>query len=70
MLTLTYGFSQAGLGTIKGTVTDSETKQPIPFTKVILKKDGQVKGGANTDFDGNFQINSVDAGSYDLEIQK
>jgi hypothetical protein len=69
LLTFTYGFSQAGLGTIKGTVTDSETKQPIPFTKVILKKDGQVKGGANTDFDGNFQINSVEAGSYDLEIR-
>ena len=69
LLTFTYGFSQAGLGTIKGTVTDADTKQPIPFTKVILKKDGQVKGGANTDFDGNFQINSIEAGSYDLEIR-
>lgn len=69
LLTLTYGFSQAGLGSIKGTVMDEETKQPIPFAKVILKKDGQVKGGANTDFDGNFQINSVEAGSYDLEIR-
>ena len=34
LLTLTYGFSQNGLGTIKGTVNDSDTKQPIPFTKV------------------------------------
>ena len=69
LLTITYGFSQNGLGTIKGTVNDADTKQPIPFTKVILKKEGQVKGGANTDFDGNFQINSIPAGSYDLEIR-
>jgi len=69
LLTLTYGFSQAGLGTIKGTVNDADTKQPIPFTKVILMKEGQVKGGANTDFDGNFQINSIPAGSYDLEVR-
>ena len=69
LLTFTYGFSQAGLGTIKGTVSDTDTKQPIPFCKVLLKKDGQIKGGANTDFDGNFQINSIEAGSYDLEIR-
>ena len=69
LLTLTYGFSQGGMGTIKGTVSDSDTKQPIPFSKVILKKNGQVKGGANTDFDGNFQINSISAGSYDLEVR-
>ena len=69
LLTLSYGFSQTGLGTIKGTVTDSDTKQPVPFSKVLLKKDGQIKGGANTDFDGNFQINSIDPGSYDIEVR-
>lgn len=69
LLTLTYGFSQTGLGTIKGTVTDSDTKQPIAFSKVLLMKDGQIKGGANTDFDGNFQINSIDPGSYDIEVR-
>lgn len=69
LLSLTYGFSQSGLGTIKGTVKDTDTKQPIPFSKVLLMKDGQVKGGANTDFDGNFQINSIDPGSYDIEVR-
>ncbi len=69
LLTFTYGFSQAGLGSIKGTVIDEDTKQPVPFAKVILKKEGQVKGGANTDFDGNFQINSIEVGEYDLEIR-
>ena len=69
LLTMSYGFSQSGLGTIKGTVKDSDSKQPIPFTKVILKQNGLVKGGANTDFDGNFQINSVSAGEYDVEVR-
>ena len=69
LLTLTYGFSQGGLGTVKGTVSDSDTKQPVAFAKVLLKKNGQVKGGANTDFDGNFQINSIDPGEYDIEVR-
>ena len=70
LLTLTYGFSQGGLGTVKGTVSDSDTKQPVAFAKVLLKKNGQVKGGANTDFDGNFQINSIDPGEYDIEVRR
>lgn len=69
LLTLSYGFSQTGLGSIKGSVLDETTKQPVPFAKVILKRDGQVKGGANTDFDGNFQINSLEVGTYDLEVR-
>jgi hypothetical protein len=69
LLTMSYGFGQAGLGSIKGTVTDEQTKQPVPFAKVVLKQNGIVKGGANTDFDGQFQINSVSAGSYDVEVR-
>lgn len=69
LLTLTYGFSQTGQGSIKGSVIDETTKQPIPFAKVILKKDGQMKAAANTDFDGNFQLNSIEVGSYDLEVR-
>lgn len=66
---MSYSFGQTGLGTIKGTVTDEDTKEPIPFAKVILKQNGLVKGGANTDFDGKFQINSVAAGTYDVEVR-
>ncbi len=68
-LTATYSFAQTGLGTIKGTVKDGDTKQPIPFCKVILIQNGNIKGGANTDFDGKFQINSVSAGEYDVEVR-
>ena len=68
-VTTVYSFSQGGLGTIKGTVTDVETKEPIPFCRVVLKKDGSIKGNANTDFDGKFQINSVEVGTYEVEVR-
>lgn len=68
-LTVTYGYAQTGLGTIRGTVKDGDTKQPIPFCKVVLIQNGNIKAGANTDFDGKFQINAVAAGEYDVEVR-
>lgn len=65
----TFGFGQVGLGTLKGSVIDAETKKPIPFCKVLILQNGSVKGGANTDFDGKFQINSIGVGSYDVEVR-
>lgn len=69
MLTALYGFSQTGLGTIKGTVTDADSKAPIAFAKVEILQDGTRKGVANTDFDGKFQINSLEPGSYDVDVR-
>ncbi len=69
LATAVYGYSQGGLGTIKGTVTDIETKEAIPFCRVVLKKDGSIKGNANTDFDGKFQINSIEVGTYEVEVR-
>ena len=67
--TASCAFAQTGLGTVKGTVKDGDTKQPIPFCKVVLIQSGSIKGGANTDFDGKFIINSVPAGEYDVEVR-
>ncbi len=69
LLTAVYGYSQGGLGTIRGTVNDVETKEPIPFCRVVLKKDGNIKANANTDFDGKFQINSIEIGTYEVEVR-
>jgi hypothetical protein len=69
LLTTAYGFGQGGLGTIKGTVTDGESKEPIPFCKVVLKKGTSISATATTDFDGKFQINSVEVGTYDVEVK-
>ena len=49
--------------------TDEKTKEPLPFCKVLLIQNGSTKAGANTDFDGKFQINAVAAGTYDVEIR-
>ena len=69
LATTIYSYGQGGLGTIKGTVTDIETKEAIPFCRVVLKKDGAIKGNANTDFDGKFQINSIEVGTYEVEVR-
>ena len=68
LLTMSYGFSQTGLGTLKGVVSDADSGEPIPFAKVVIKSGDNIKAGAETDFDGKFQINSVTAGTYDVEI--
>mgnify|MGYP000612977007 CR=1 FL=1 len=49
---------------ITGSVTD-ENGIPLPGASVLVK--GTTKG-AQTDFDGKFQINSLTPGSYDVEI--
>lgn len=69
LVTATSAYAQVGLGTLKGSVIDKDTKEPIPFCKVLITDNGSVKGGANTDFDGKFQINSIAPGSYDVLIK-
>ena len=69
LLTVAYSFGQTGLGTLKGSVIDRDTKETLPFVKVVLIQADQVKGGAQTDFDGKFQINSINPGTYDVEFR-
>ena len=69
LLTMSYSYSQSGLGTLKVSVLDAKSKTPLYGCKVLLKQNGSVKGGANTDFDGKFLINSITPGEYDVEIR-
>lgn len=69
LLTMSYSLAQSGLGTISGSVKDEKTNQPIYGCKVLVKQNGSVKGGANTDFDGKFKINSLEPGDYEVEIK-
>jgi hypothetical protein len=64
-----YSFSQSGLGTVKGLVKDEVSGEPLPISKVLLMQNGTIKGAANTDFDGKFQINGVLPGVYDVEVR-
>ncbi len=56
-------------GTLKGTITDSQTKQPIPFANLVIETGGKVFGSATTDFDGNYTIKPIPAGKYDVKVQ-
>jgi len=55
----------AQTGTIKGTVTDTKSKEPLIGTTVMLKG---TTIGATTDFDGNYVIPKVKPGSYTLLV--
>src|SRR5690554_3909932 len=70
-ITLSVGtaFGQAGNGTIKGSVIDGDSKEPIPFVKVVLYQGGIIKGGTESDFDGKFEFPSITSGSYDVEFR-
>jgi TonB-linked SusC/RagA family outer membrane protein len=46
--------------TIKGTVTDQTSGQPLPGVNVLVKSTSK---GASTDFDGNFEIKNVEINS-------
>lgn len=53
--------------TIRGTVTDGTTQQPVPYaTVVLLSTDPPI--GTTTDLDGKFELNNVPVGRYDLQV--
>lgn len=69
LMSASYAVSQVGMGTLKGAVKDEKTKAPIYGCKVLVKQNGSIKGGANTDEDGSFQISSLTPGEYDVEVR-
>ncbi|MDZ7848025.1 MAG: carboxypeptidase-like regulatory domain-containing protein [Owenweeksia sp.] len=53
---------------MRGTVTDKQTGEPVPFANVVIKDNaGDVVAGGATDFDGRYDINPVNAGTYNVE---
>jgi len=56
---------KAQTGLIKGTITDANTKETLIGATVALQG---TTNGAVTDFDGNFRIEKVQPGSYNLVI--
>ena len=69
LLTASFAIAQTGNGSIKGTITDKESGEPLPFVKVVIIQSGQQKGFATTDFDGKFLISAVPPGEYDVEAR-
>lgn len=66
MLSLLFaGFAYGQTGTVKGVVRDKLSGETLPGTNVLLK--GTLTG-ASTDFDGQYTLNNVPAGSITIEV--
>lgn len=68
LFTSSYMFAQSGLGTLKGTVKDDKTSAVIVGAKVMLLSGTSIKGSTLTDDKGEFQIDAIMPGSYDLKV--
>ena len=55
-------------GTLRGTIKNASTKEPEPFVNVVVLQNGEQKGGAQTDFDGNYTIKPLAPGNYDVKV--
>ena len=67
--TQTNSFSE-NVGTVEGLVIDAKLNQPLPYVTVIIENiAGETLTGGITDNDGNFKVNSLAEGSYNVKIQ-
>lgn len=53
---------------LAGKVTDEASGEPIIFGTVVLYRNGVLKSGTETDFDGNYSFSNIDPGTYDVEV--
>lgn len=60
--------SVVGQTSLTGKVTDAESGEAVPFGNVVLFKNGVFITGTETDLDGNYNFNSIDPGTYDVEV--
>ena len=65
LATCTMTMAQAQ-GRLKGKITD-DTGEAVPFANVIVEKGGTQVGGTSSDFNGNYDINPIPPGTYDLK---
>ena len=68
LLSGSYGIAQSGLGTIKGTVKDGNGGKIIVGAKVYLFLGTTIKANTVTDEKGEFQINGILPGTYDVKL--
>ncbi|MBI1225148.1 MAG: hypothetical protein GC192_07895 [Bacteroidetes bacterium] len=53
---------------LEGTLKDADSGEPIVFGTIALYRNGVLKTGTNTDFDGNYSLTEIDPGTYDVEF--
>jgi hypothetical protein len=57
-----------GTGALKGRAMDAATGEAIPFANIIVEKNNQMLTGTVSDYDGQYNIKPVPAGSYNLKV--
>lgn len=57
------GMIMAQTGTISGTITDGNSKEPIPFANIV----GPDNAGTSSDFDGNYSLD-LPAGQQQIKV--
>ncbi len=63
VVSATFAFAQTS--TISGTVTDAQSGEAIPQVNVFIV---ELQRGAATDFDGEYEIEDVEYGTYTFRI--
>lgn len=59
-------WAQQDAGKIRGVVRDKVTREPLPFATVVILQNGVIKGGTNTNENGEYSIAPVSPGTYDI----
>ncbi len=62
------GASLQAQTSLQGKVTDADTGEPLIYANILILKNGNNIGGTTTDLDGNYSVNPIDPGTYNIEI--
>ncbi|MBL4625804.1 MAG: carboxypeptidase-like regulatory domain-containing protein [Flavobacteriales bacterium] len=61
--------AQSSYGSLRGTVVDGRTGEPLPFVNVTVEKDGAQVAGGSSDFEGKFNIRPIPSGTYSVKAK-
>ena len=67
-LFLLYAFTITAQTTLQGKITAEETGEALPFGTITLHKKGVLLTGTQTDLEGHYIFNSIDTGTYEIEV--
>ncbi|MEN3040276.1 MAG: carboxypeptidase regulatory-like domain-containing protein [Bacteroidia bacterium] len=65
---LGVSFAQQDAGKLRGVVRDKVTREPLSFATVVILQNGVIKGGTNTNENGEYSIAPVSPGTYDVRV--
>jgi len=55
-------------GSLKGTISDAVSNEPIPFAAIVLKQNSKQIAGTASDFDGKYTIQNIAPGKYNVIV--